>query len=151
METLKQEIAELIQNKLKRKFVFEVNEKKDYFGNGKYLAIWIACSDHNINRVCGQKPQIISLMLTDKLELSTQIFGGNGGRCIYRKPNLELAEEKYLAMKSVKLPFRTPKPEIDKVKATISKFIDNYIQALKDNRTTLFYQDIVNYDELLGL
>lgn len=150
MENLQAEITELIKNKLKGKFPFNVSKHKYSFGSNEYLQIWFACSDIDINKVHGQKPQVVSLSLDlQSLELKPQVFGGNGGRCIYRQPNLEDPAEKYLAMKSVKIPFRTPTPTVAKVKEGISKFIDNYIKALKENRATIRYQEMVNYDELL--
>ena len=84
------------------------------------------------------------------LELHPQIFGGNGGQCIYRQPNKEDAKEKYLAMKSVKIPFRKPTQTPEKIKECISKFIDNYIKILKENKEVLRYKEIVNYDEILN-
>lgn len=150
MENLRLEILELLTKKLGDKFVYSVTEHRQAFGAGQFLKIWIACSDHDINGVRGQKPQVVSLMLEDTMELHPQIFGGNGGRCIYREPNKEVREEQYLAMKGVKLPFRTPKPEVDKVKEAIAKFVDNYIKTLKENRATLLYQNIVNYDNILN-
>ena len=150
MENLQAEITELIKNKLKGKFPFNVSKHKFSFGDDEYLQIWFACSDKDINNVQGQKPQVVSLCLILKtLELKPQTFGGNGGRCIYRQPNLDDPNERYLAMKSVKLPFRTPTPTVAKVKEGISKFIDNYSKTLKENRATIRYQEMVNYDELL--
>jgi hypothetical protein len=118
---------------------------------GDYIKIGIAASDLNIHQVAGQKPQLVSLMLhLDDMELHPQCFGGNGGQSIYRMPNLELREEKYLAMKNVKIPFRQPKREEKFILATIRKFAENWLQALKDNKEVLMYQDLVNYDAILS-
>ncbi len=149
MEALKNTIIALLEKKLKGKFAFNVILQNDAIGTGKYLKIWIACSNIDINRVAGQKPQVVSLMLSDKLELHPQVFGGCGGQSIHRKPNLQDPSEQYLAMKRVKIPFRTPVKTEDKVIQCLEKFVDNYIKALKENIEVLTNQDIVDYKELL--
>lgn len=150
MENLKNEIAEIVSKRLGDKFVYEVSKIKGAFG-GEYIKIWIACSNVNINNVSGQKPQIVSLCLDlETLNLEPQSFGGNGGRCIYREPNLSDPSEKYLAMKSVKIPFRKPAANVEKIKAYILKFIDNYIETLRENKEKLRYKNIVDYDYALS-
>ena len=150
MEALKNEIAEILTKKLKNKFAFDVTMHKG-LGGTPFMKIWIACSNIDINGVSGQKPQVVSLMLEpDTMDLHPQIFGGNGGQSIFRQPNLNDPAEKYLAMKSVKIPFRRPQPTAEKVKACIEKFVDNYITALKENKDVLMYKNLVNYDEVLS-
>ena len=119
-------------------------------GRQPYLKIWIACSTHEINRVQGQLPQVVSLHLSHELELSHQVFGGNGGRWIYRRPNMDSPREKYLAMASEKVPFRTPEKNEDAVLRAIGRFINNYKRILIENKAELMYQDIVDYDSLLA-
>lgn len=150
IEAIKLQVLSLIDNRLKGTgFVYGVNICKWGF-SGSYLQIYIACSDVNINGVRGQKPQIVSLALSiDTMELEAVAFGGNGGRSIYRKPNLLDASEKYLAMKSVKIPFTRPKKELKFVLNAIDKFILNYIKVLKENKDVLTDSNIVNYNELL--
>jgi hypothetical protein len=149
MKTLQAEIFALLESKLKGKFIYSVMPRNHYFG-GEYLEIWIACSMIDINNVAGQKPQVVSLCLEfPSLELRPQVFGGNGGQCIYRQPNLEEPKEKYLAMKSVKVPFRKPTATKEKVMECIGKFADNYIKTLRENIKVLKYQDIVNYEAIL--
>lgn len=148
---MKNEILELLAKTLPPTFVYDAVERKQPLGNGFYIKIWAACSNIDINNVQGQKPQIVSLCLDlSSLELYPQIFGGNGGQCIYRKPNLEDSKEKYLAMKSVKIPFRKPQPQPEKVLAAIEKFFKNYFLALKENKEVLMYQNLVNYNEILN-
>lgn len=145
------EILEILQKTLPKSFVYDAIERKQPLGNGSYIKIWAACSDININNVQGQKIQVVSLCLElDTLELYPQVFGGNGGQCIYRKPNLEDSSEKYLAMKSVKIPFRKPKQERTKVLAAIEKFFKNYIEVLKENKENLMYQNLINYNDILN-
>jgi hypothetical protein len=115
----------------------------------EHLKIAFAASEININDVRGQKPQIVSLCLRD-LELSVQAFGGNGGQVIYRQPNMEDSKEKYLAMQSIKIPFRQPKKEEKAILKAVEKFANNWLQALKDNQDKLTHQNLVNYQELLG-
>lgn len=132
-------------------FYVSVSEHKQTFG-GNYLAIAMAASGHNINGEGGQKVQVVSLGLDLKtLELNTQVYGGNGGGCIYREPNTENPKERFLAMKSVKVPFRRPVCNEKDVLAAIERFAVNYKNTLIENRLVLKYQDLVNYDELLNL
>jgi hypothetical protein len=81
------------------------------------------------------------------MELKPQIFAGMGGQHIYRIPNPNISTERFLAMKAIKIPFRTPKKEEKNVLECVERFAKNWLQALKDNKTDLKYQDIVNYDE----
>lgn len=150
-KAMKQEITDLLTSLLSSKgFVFGVSEHKNVF-SGNYLKIWVACSEININDVSGQKPQLISLNLDiEPLELTVQIFGGNGGQNIYRKPNLNHPEEQYLAMKGIKIPFRKPAPNKESVLKAIEKFVKCYIEKLKENKEVLEYKNIVNYDILLS-
>lgn len=142
-------ISAKLTEKLGDRFPYAVYERTSCLG-GKSICLWIACSTHEINRVQDQRPQMVSLMLNMKdLELRPQIFGGNGGQCIYRQPNMEDPKERYLAMKSVKIPFRRPKNTPEAVVECIGKFADNYIKALNDNYEVLRYKDIVDYDMLL--
>lgn len=114
------------------------------------IKIAFAAKDYNINNVSGQKPQCVSLILyTNKLTLKTQVFGGNGGQHIYRKPNLNDPKEKYLCITGVKIPFRTPKLEKNNVLKAIKNFAENWIKTLKENKRVLMYSDIVNYNEIL--
>ena len=116
-----------------------------------YIRIEFAAKNYNINGVSGQMPQLVSLVLDiNTMELNPQIFGGNGGQSIYRKPNLEVKEEKYLAMKSVKIPFKRPKPEEKFILSAIKRFAENWLQTLKDNREVLKYAEYVDYNELLN-
>ena len=126
-----------------------VQESKSSFG-GDYIKIAFSAKDFNINGVSGQKPQIVSLVFyPDRMELKPQVFGGNGGRTIFRKPNLEDSREKYLCMKSVVLPFRTPKPEKEAVLRAVKKFAENWLLTLRENRDVLMYQEYVDYNEIL--
>jgi len=142
---------EAILEKVVPNFYRRVWTYKNYFGEGKNLGILIAASDYAINNVRGQYPQAVSLTLDlSSLELHPQIFGGNGGQAIYRNPNLDDPKEKYLAMKSVKIPFRTPNKEEGAVLKAIEKFAENYKKTLKENIDVLRYTDIVDYDALLS-
>lgn len=148
------EIVEAIQTRLTEKlgdrFPFSVYAVNGSFG-GKYVCMWIACSTYEINNVNGQRPQMVSLMLDmDGLTLRPQSLGGNGGQCIYRQPNMEDPNERYLAMKSVKVPFRKPKNTVEAAVDCVGKFADNYIKTLADNYDVLRYKEIVDYDGLLG-
>jgi hypothetical protein len=145
---MKTEIENILKSVLPQGIWRIVNEGK--IMGEDFIHIAFAVKDYNINGVNGQKPQCVSLILyTERLELKPQVFCGNGGQHIYRKPNLNDSKEKYLYMKSVKVSFRKPKPEMDKVLRAIKLFAENYIKALRENQSVLMYQDIVNYDEIL--
>lgn len=152
LELVKTEIEKILEKNLpastfKRVWIFRGMGTKNNIG------IAFSASDYNINNVRGQLPQLVSLALwnwDDGLELKPQIFGGDGGQIIYRKPNMQDDREKYLAMKSVKIPFRKPKGELKFIYAAIERFCQNWVKTLKENRNELMYQDIVDYDKLLG-
>ena len=150
IKTTQQQVEETLAKAIQgTKLVYSVKDGKNFFG-GQYLMIWICCSNKDMN-VVGQKPQVVSLCLNiPELELYPQVFGGNGGNSIFRKPNLEDPTEKYLAMKRIKIPFRKPQPQIDKVLITIQKFVKNYIDLLRANIDVLMYQNEVDYNDVLG-
>jgi hypothetical protein len=119
---------------------------------GKYIAIKIACASYEINRVEGQRPQVVSLCLDPQtLELKPQVFGGNGGQSIYRDIDPNHPTEKFLAMQSIKIPFRKPTPKLESVYKAISKFCLNYKEALTNNIEKLKYRDTIDYYQLLNI
>lgn len=140
-------IESILKSVLPTETYIEVRSYKGAFSD-EYIKIMFAAKDFLINNVSGQRPQAVSLCLclTD-LELTTQVYGGNGGQCIYREPNLEDPKEKYLAMKSVKVPFRQPKKEIVAVEGAIKRFAENWLKTLETNKNTLKYKDIVDYSK----
>lgn len=148
---LKAEIKELIQNTIGDKFLVRVFNSGSFYKDVPDVGIMIAASDVEIHNVNGQYPQAVSLILdTDNLELKTQIFGGNGGGCVYRQVDPEHPREKYLAMQRIKIPFRKPKNEMKFVLKAIKTFAERYKQTLIDNKERLMYKDIVDYDQLLS-
>ena len=149
MTAIANQINAILTAKFGDKLPFGVSAQKGCLG-GEYVQIWISCSTKLIHQVRGQMPQVVSLCVDDDLTLRTQVFGGNGGGCIYRKPNTEIREEKYLYMKSVKVPFRQPKKELKFIVNAVSNFCDNYVKTLRENIDTLMYQDIVDYKALLA-
>ena len=141
------QIIEVIKNSIPSKFHYEVTEGKNFFG-GKYVKIILAVSNYEINRVKGQYVQDVSLFLNDDLELIVQCYGGNGGQSIYTIPDKNNPKEKYLAMVSVKVPFRKPQKNETAVLNAIKKFTDNWVKILKENKSKLMYQDLINYNDL---
>jgi len=124
---------------------------KNVFSKTTFLRIIFAASDHEINNVRGQMPQVVSLCLDlDTMELECQVFGGNGGRTVYREPNQRDPKEKYLAMVSCPVPFRRPKREEEAVLRAVKKFAQNWLKTMRENRAKLMYQDIVDYDAILA-
>lgn len=146
---MKDQILNILNKTLPKQCFIVVNEYKGCFGTN-YISIAFAANDKLINNVAGQYPQLVSLSLNlDSFKLSPQMYAGCGGQVIYREPNLNDPNEKYLAMKSVKIPFRTPKKEEKNILAAIERFANNWIKALKENKETLCHKDLVNYDEFL--
>jgi hypothetical protein len=143
-----QEIESIIKKHLP-KFWSSVYEHTFWGDTG--VVIKIAAKDFLINGVQGQRPQAVSLFLNMKtLELQPQSYGCTGGRVIYRQPNMNDPKEQFLAMKSVKIPFRTPNKDKESVLKAIEKFCINYKKALAENYSVLRYHDIVNYDDILN-
>lgn len=148
MENAVEKIKSILKNKLPKGSYINVHEGK--LMGEPYIKIFFAASNININGVDEQKPEAVSLILhTKTLELHPQVFGGNGGQCIYRKPNMEDGRERYLAMKNVKIPFKRPKAEEKFVLSAIERFAENWLNTLRENKEVLMYNDLVNYDEYL--
>ena len=149
--TLATKIEIILRDALPKKAFRFIEEKNNLFSEGKYFIIGIAASEYLINGVKFQYPQFVSLKLDiNTMELKPQVFGGCGGQSIYRKPNMNDAKEKYLAMKNVKIPFRKPQQNEEAVLKAVKKFAERWVQTLKDNREVLMYQNYVDYDDLLA-
>ena len=147
---MKEKVFELLKNLLPKQAYFEVTTRKKFYG-GEYLKIAFAVSAYCINDVRGQMVQVVSLMLDlDTLELHPQVYGGNGGQRIYRKPKMDDSKEKYLAMVGIKIPFRKPKQEEKFVLSAIERFANNWVKLLKENKDQLMYQDLIDYDEFFN-
>lgn len=149
-DALQEKIEKILKEELPGFYTF-VRKRKNFYGDTYYFQIGMAASNYEINRVNGQYPQYVSLMLdmTD-MDLHTQVFGGNGGDRIYLIPDKNDPKEKYLAMAGRRIPFRKPKPNEKNVLDAIRRFAQNYRNTLVENRDRLMYQDVVNYDEVLG-
>lgn len=115
METLIAKITDTIKTQLPSdKFWVQVKPYKGAFNDGSEISIVIAAKPYDGLGLNGV--QMVSLMLNAKsMRLYVQGFGGNGGQSIQRKPNLNEPSEKWLAMKSERIAFRTPKPIEEKV------------------------------------
>jgi hypothetical protein len=149
-DALQEKIEKILKDELPGFYTF-VRKRKNFFGETYYLQIGMAASNYEINRVSGQYPQYVSLMLDlSDMDLHTQVFGGNGGDRIYLIPDKNDPKEKYLAMAGRRIPFRKPKPNEKNVLDAIRRFAQNYRNTLVENRDRLMYQDVVNYDEVLG-
>ena len=143
-----QKIYNVLNNVLPSNTVITVWE---YSLLGKHIGIKFHPQAETIHNVSGQYPQIVSLSLDlQDFELYPQMFGGNGGQFIYREINPDDPKEKYLAMKSIKIPFRKPKPEEKFILNAIERFAKNWLKALNDNIHVLRYKDMVNYEEFLN-
>lgn len=134
-------IMDLLTHKLGDRFKYQVTPWNGM--SSQYLKI--AISPDGLRSM-----QCVSLSLSEDLELKPQIYGGEGGNSIYREPNKEDAKEKYLAMKSVTVPFRKPQQNKDAVLRCIDRFADAYIKTLTDNRDKLCYRDVIDFDHCFG-
>jgi hypothetical protein len=149
VDALKSKVEAILKKNLPDYFYF-VKQYREPISGDTAFAIVMAVSDYEINRVRGQYPQAVSLYLNTKtLELHPQVFGGNGGQSIYRKPNMNDPKEKYLAMKNVRVPFRTPPRNEESVLKAVDNFTKNYKKTLIENKDTLMYQDLVDYNKIL--
>jgi len=131
---MKNEITAILSKVIPNAF-FTVTEYSAALDNGQnYLKINIAATDHEINSVKGQYPANVALLLCqDTLEVAPQVFGGNGGQSIFRKPNKQDPKEMYLALKSIRIPFRKPKREKKNVLLAIQRFADRWREAIEEN------------------
>lgn len=142
-------ITKVLSDKLPDKAFRRVQVSPSAFG-GYYISILIAASNTLINDVRGQYPQLVSLSLDlSDLTLEVQPYCGSGGNGIYIEPNPNDPKEKHLAMKRVKIPFRTPNAGEVYILKAIGTFADRWLKALAENIDVLTDKNIVNYDELL--
>jgi hypothetical protein len=131
MELIKKQIETILNDTLNG-FYTTVETRSYHFDNEQYLKINIATSNYWINNVEGQTYNNISLSLSQDLELKFQVFGGNGGQCFYRSIDANNPKEKYYALQSVKIPFRTPKKDKEAVLKSIKNICLKYKELLKE-------------------
>jgi hypothetical protein len=137
-----EKVQEVLQ-KVAPKLIFAVTPRKGFEGT-EYLKIWIAAPGIN-----GKEVQPVSLSLNLRsLELQPQGYGGEGGQSVYREPNLADPKEKYLAMKSVKIPFRTPARNEKDVLSAVQRFAVNYKNTLLENKDVLKCRELINFELL---
>lgn len=117
-----------------------VRENLNRFSGKMEIAIMIAATNDEINRVKGQYPACVSLLLeVESNTLQTQVFGGMGGQHVYRNPRKQLDSERYLALKSIKIPFRKPSSNETAVLKAIEKFAVNWRETVKENLAEMPY------------
>jgi hypothetical protein len=147
---MKEKILEILKNTLPENTNIIIRERKGVFSGKPELMVGFSVGTHLINGVSDQYPQFVSLWLKlDTMEFTVQSFGGCGGGRIYRKPDMNNPNEKYLAMVGVKIPFRKPKPNEEAVLGAVERFAQNWLKALKDNIDVLQYSQYVDYKEYL--
>lgn len=146
---MKDKVTAVLKSILPADFNIMVSVQTNSFDNSEYMRIGFSPNTKEINNVRGQFAQVVSLRLElPAMELQTQIYGGCGGGSIYRNIDENNPGEKYLAMKSVKIPFRKPKKEEKFVLKAIERFAQNYLIVLKENFDLLRYKEIVDYSFL---
>lgn len=141
-------IRETLSNNLPKSFNIIVRGYDNYSGQDNVQIAFSPTFD-TIHDVSGQYPQIVSLNFNrSTMKLTAQTFGGNGGNFIYRKPDQEVPTERYLFMKSIKVPFRQPVKEARFILPKLEKFCKDYLVTVQANRGNLMYQDKVDYSFL---
>ena len=148
LNALKPKIESIMSEELPSGFYTFADVSTGSFG-GPYMKIAMACSNKD-KHVAGQKAQVVSLCLEADLELHPQVYGGNGGQCIHREPNKENTDEKFLAMKSVKVPFRRPNKDEEAVLKAVRRFCQAYLKTLRDNKAVLIDRHEIDYEKLLA-
>ena len=119
------------------------------FDRKPMLKIAFAPTEHNINGVPGQKPELMSFALWyEYQELAPQHFGGSGGRAFHIKPDPDNPAEKYLAYASVKVPFRKPKWNEKAVYSALERFCQRYVALLKEYGDRLPHKEHGDYSFL---
>lgn len=145
---MEQKIEKILKDVLPTDSKISVVRKPDILGDGEYIKIAFCPNAETINNVRGQYPQMVALHLDlNTMELQPQIYGGSGGKCIYRKPD---ENHSMLAMQRIVIPFRKPKREEKHVLNAIKKFAERWVQALKENKDVLMHKDLVDYDKYLN-
>lgn len=147
LSTLVPKIQTILDKQLPDTAFKQVFVRTKGFGSD-YISIKIAASDHQINNVRGQYPLCASLQLHEDLSLTTQPYGGHGGRRIYFKVLPE--DNSFYALHSVDIPFRKPKPEEKYLLKAIERFASRWLQAIKDNADRLPHENNVDYPSLIG-
>ena len=146
MET---KVRNILKENLPESFNVIVEKRSNPIGGGHYLKIAFSPNSYEINQVRGQFPQVVSLNLDLRdMELTTQVFGGNGGGKINREPDRKNPMEAHLYCKHIKIPFRRPQKSEAAVLRAIENFCKNYIKTLKKYRPVLKYKEIVDYSFL---
>lgn len=148
-EQIQQQVRQSIKKVLPKSFNIMVQKRKSCFGN-PYLGIGVSPSFHEINRVKGQYPQYVSLSLDlVTLELEGQHYACMGGTSFHRniRPDL-FPKEKYLAMSSVKVPFRKPKKDLKSVISALERFFERYLNLLKEWGEDLRHKEHGDYSFL---
>lgn len=132
-------------------FYYTVEDQKNCF-NEPFISIHIATSNYEIHNVRGQFYNHISMKLTPKFELSFQAFCGQGGQSIYRSVDKSNPNESWLALKSEKIPFRTPKPNSEAVLKAFQKVCERYIEKLIEinDRGLLRSENLAHTQSLLA-
>ena len=145
---MKEKILQKIQSIVPNAFVI-VEDRKAFYG-GNFLKIAIAGSDKLINNVKGQYPGLVSLSLDlDKKELSVQIYGGCGGQTLLVNVDKNDPAQKYNAYHGVRIPFRKPQPNDEKIVNAIGKFVQNWKDAIKSHLDRMPHAEMADWKKLV--
>lgn len=139
MSNLKTKVLDILNKNLPNCAYRAVTNRVASYSGSEYLKIEFAMCERELP--FNGRPQQCSFVIDKELNLSPQMFGGCGGRTITRKPNKLNENEKWLACKSVPVPFRKPKKVQKNVLAALERFILLYCKMLKENRYELVWQD----------
>lgn len=145
-------IINIVDSNIPKSAYRSIFEKTNSFSKEDKIIIKFATSDYNINNVSGQHPHRVGLLLNlVTMELDCVNFGGMGRRSVYRQPNKELREEKYLAMFGEKVPFRKPQKTEKAVLKAIEKFTKNWVALIVMHEKTILYKDHFNIEDFKSM
>jgi hypothetical protein len=145
---MKEKILQKIRSIVPNAYVI-VEDRKAFYG-GNLLKIAVAGSDKLISNVKGQHPGLVSLSLDlDKNELSVQIYGGCGGQTLLVNVNKNDPEQMYYAYYGVRIPFRKPQPNDEKILNAIGKFVQNWKDAIKSHLDRMPHGEMVDWKKIV--
>lgn len=132
IQDMKNKIQAILDKTLPENFYKEVSICG---GLGKSIAI-IASP---LEKTSGSFSQeMVSLCLWfwkgEDIELKPQVFSGYGGQSFIVNAEPGTKEAKLGIYARVKIPFRKPKDEEEKILSAVERFFARYLQALKDNK-----------------
>ena len=147
---MKDELLSIL-NKVVPNAYFEVEDYHIPLGGGTAIRVFLAASSHEINQVKRQHPSLVSLLIhPEKLTIAPQVFCGMGGQNVYLIPDKNNPKERFLALASVRIPFRKPKNDKESVLRCFEKFVKNWKETLSANLERLPVYPETDYSKAIS-